>query len=129
MESLTQHPQNVRGIERRDVRAETRANAHAAIDEKHRHDRQIVLRLHDHTVIIEMLENTGILLAEELVRDALQIGEDVSRRSGILTAHQPRTKLPIWHKQIDVIRSDKVLSHAHNRATERCLAVVVSGML
>ncbi len=35
----------------------------------------------------------------------------------------------LWHEQVDVVAADKVLRHAHDRALQALLAVVVGRVL
>jgi hypothetical protein len=82
--SLTQQMGYILRVVRRNVRAKSSANAYAAIQQEEGHDREIGLRLDNHPVILQVLKNPSILLAEDFVRDRLKIGEDVSGRGRVL---------------------------------------------
>ena len=47
----------------------------------------------------------------------------------VLAALEARAELPARHQEVHVVRAHEVLRHAHDRALERGLAVVVGRLL
>ena len=88
-----------------------------------------MLWLHGHTIIIEVAENTHVLLAKDQVGDALEEGEDIPCRSTVLASHETRPELALRDKEIQIITADEILSHADNRGTQGCLTVMIGGVL
>ena len=111
------------------VRAESGADANAAVDNEERHDRIVRLWLHQNTVIIQILQNARVLLAEQVVRDGLQVGVDVPGAGRILAAQQTSAELPNGLQQVDIVGTDECLCHAGDGRSQRCLTVVIGRVL
>ena len=66
---------------------------------------------------------------EDGAGNLLQLGEDVTRRGGVLAAHATSTKLTGRGEQVDVVATDEGLGHANDGALKRGLTVVVGRVL
>ena len=100
-----------------------------AVDEHHRQDRQVPLRLDLLAVVLEVLEEGVVVRVEDQPRERGELGEDVPRRRRVLAAEQARAELARRVEERVVVRSDVGLRHPDDRAGERRLAVVVRRVL
>eukprot|EP00964_Phaeocystis_antarctica_P055492 scaffold32647_cov80-Phaeocystis_antarctica.AAC.1 len=105
------------------------ANALRAVDEDHRQDGHVVLGLDGLPVVLLVVEQRIVGGVEDEPRERGQLGEDVTRRRGVLAAEQPRAELAGRVEQRDVVGPDEGLRHADDGAGERGLAVVVGRVL
>ena len=76
-----------------------------------------------------MPKDARILLAEDRIRNRIQVGEDIPGRGCVLSTHQSRAELSIRHEHIQIVATDKLLRHADDRVTEGHLAVVIGRIL
>lgn len=66
---------------------------------------------------------------EDTPRDLRNVCKDVTSAGRVLAALQPRTELSVRVEDVQVVRADKVLRQADDRALQRDVAVVVRRVL
>lgn len=141
---------NVGRVEVRDVRRPTRTDTVRAVDENHRQNRDVPalsscqprrqavgkearmdapVRLDALPIVVEIGEDVVVIGVEHAPRDLSHVREDVTRARRIFPALESRTKLAVRVEDVQVVRADKVLREADDRALKRDVAVVVRRVL
>lgn len=100
-------------------------NSFASIDEAHRNDGDIVLRLNKLSVVFDIGKSVVIRLRINVPCHFIEVCEDVSCTSVILSSLVSWTKLSVWHQQIYIVWSYKILGHVNNSHREWHLAVMI----
>ena len=109
-----------------DVGTESCSNAPATIDAEHGDDWCIELRFDAQTIIIEVVENAIIRFREDQASERIRLREDVPFRGSILTTLEPSAELAVWQKEVNIVRTDKVLCHTYDATMEASLTMVIS---
>jgi hypothetical protein len=85
---MTQETDDVFGFVRRNVRGVSRANADGAIDGQHGDDGEIILGLHEITLVLNVFQEAVILFAKDVSHNVLHICVNVTRRSGVFSSEK-----------------------------------------
>ena len=120
---------DIHGVIIRDRCAISRSNTLTAVHQHHGENGVVIIRLDRLAFFHNILTELIIAWLENTPRDRGQIGVDVTGRSTVFATHHTRTELAVWHQEVDVIRTDKILSHRYDGAIQRSLAMVVGGVL
>lgn len=112
-----------------DTRAPTRPNTFGSVDQHQRKDWEVVLWFYTKTFVLLVLHDVVVGLIEKQSCQRVKIGVDVTSRSGVFAAHGSRSELTDGQKQVEVVGTNKVLSHRDDGHAESLLAVVVGRML
>ena len=125
VQTIDQTVHHLHGVVVANRGAPARANARRAVHEHCGENGQEVLRLNDHAFFLLLRQQRLILLAEHVLGDGLQVRVNVTRRRGVLPAHDARAKLTVRHQEVEVVGAHEVLRHRNDGLVQRLLAVVV----
>lgn len=124
--SIFHHRNHIINLMRLNRSAPPRSNSLRPVDEYHRKNGQIVVRLNVLTLFVLVLYHVVVLFLENISGQRVQFSKNVSRRSVVFSLFVSRTKLTQRFKDIEVIRTNKILSHRYDSPTQRHLPMVVS---
>src|SRR5690606_10745931 len=102
---------NILRIVRRDAGTPTGTDTICPIDQDHRKDWAVPLRLDPHTIVVIVFQQTIVLVRHNSARKRRQRRENVTSARSILTSSDTRTKVTGRLEKIDIVRSDEDLTH------------------
>ena len=128
-EAVLQETDDVNWVMRGNIGGEAGADADGAVDREEGHCREIVGRLNALAVLLQVLQENGVLLAEDRVHDRVELGVNIPRARSVLAAEEAAAELADGPQEIHVVRADEVLGHADDRGVQGRLAVMIGRVL
>mmetsp|Transcript_40081 Transcript_40081/g.111411 ORF Transcript_40081/g.111411 Transcript_40081/m.111411 type:complete len:211 (-) Transcript_40081:955-1587(-) len=104
-------------------------NAVSTVDKHGWQHGAVPLRLNGEALFIEILQHGVVIRVKDRPCGRLQPRVNVTRRSMVLAALEPRAELSRGHEEVHVVGADKVLREVHDRVLEGRLPMVVRGLL
>mmetsp|Transcript_3484 Transcript_3484/g.8354 ORF Transcript_3484/g.8354 Transcript_3484/m.8354 type:complete len:832 (-) Transcript_3484:586-3081(-) len=128
LDELAQHCDEVPWVEVRHGGGPSCPDAFSAIDQSHRNDGHVPLRLDRLALLGLKLEEWIIVRMENGPSNWLQACVNVPRACVVLATLQARSELTRGNQEVDVVGTDEVLRHANNRSLQGRLSVVVGAV-
>ena len=119
---------NIFRVVARNVRAPTGTNTFGTVDEHHRENRKVILRLNRIVVILEIVEEGVIVGMEDCSRDGGGFCEDIPGRGMVLASLVSCSELSVRQEEVKVITTNVILGQVDDRHGQTLFSVVIGSM-